>query len=222
MNIIAIVPVRKGSKRVPLKNSKPFADTTLLDIRLTMLKQITGISGIVVNTDCEGCVEIAESHGVEVFHRDPYYAGEISNDLFFKNVAETCPAEFMLYSEVTQPLLRLSTLQTAVDKFRTEYPNIDSIMSVSPEKKFLWQDGKSLNYDSNQTPRSQTLPNIVSINWAVCITRTAHMAATSNLVGAKPYFPVLSKIESVDIDDEEDFMIAELLYKKLGMDWVLS
>ena len=43
MNIIAMVPVRKGSKRVPSKNSKPFADTTLLDIRLTMLKQLKGL-----------------------------------------------------------------------------------------------------------------------------------------------------------------------------------
>jgi CMP-N-acetylneuraminic acid synthetase len=222
MNIIAMVPVRKGSKRVPSKNSKPFADTTLLDIRLTMLKQVNGLSDIIVSTDCDRCIEIAESHGVQIHHRDPYYAGEISNDLFYKNLAEACPAEFMINSEVVQPLLKLSTLQAAVDKIKTDYPNIDSVVSVSPEKKFLWQDGKSLNYDSNKTPRSQELPNIVSLNWAVGIIKTELFAATGNIVGNKPYFTVLSKIESIDIDDEEDFMVAELLYKKLGMDWVLQ
>jgi CMP-N-acetylneuraminic acid synthetase len=221
MNIVAMVPVRKGSKRVPSKNSKLFADTTLLDIRLNVLKQVKGLSDIIVSTDCDKCVEIATSHGVTIINRDPYYAGDISNEIFLKNLASSCPSEHMLYSTVTSPLLKVSTLESAIDTFIKNCPSIDSMISVNHEKKHMWKDGKSFNYDSTQsTPRSQDLPNIVSLNFAVSLIKTDVLLRTGSLVGDNPLFFEISKIESTDIDEEEDFMIAELLFKRLGMDWV--
>jgi CMP-N-acetylneuraminic acid synthetase len=222
MKLIAMVPVRKGSQRVKSKNTKDFGGTTLLDLKLEVLKTLHNLDGIYVSTDCEICMEIADKQGIPVMKRDPYYtSSDVSNDLFWKHLAEQTPGDAMMMSNVTSPLLKASTLQNAINKFKTD-TSIDSIMSVSSEKKFLWQDGKSINYDSNHTPRSQTLPNIVSLNFAVSINRTENIINTRSLIGQRPYFPILDKIESIDIDDEEDFVIAELLYNKLGMDWILQ
>ena len=72
-NVVAMVPVRAGSVRVKDKNSRAFGDLTLLDVKLTVLKEVDGISSIIVSTDCEICTDIAHRHGVEVVKRTSEY-----------------------------------------------------------------------------------------------------------------------------------------------------
>jgi CMP-N-acetylneuraminic acid synthetase len=220
MKITAMVPVRKGSQRVKSKNSKSFSDTSLIDIRLNLLKNVNGLDQIIVSTDCEECTSIAKSHNIEVIARDPYYAGDIPNNEFLKNLAESCPGDAMMYSVVTNPFLRKSTIEKNLNLFRQG--GMDSIMSVSLEKKFLWLDGKPINYEATRAPRSQLLPEIVSLNFAMSIIETKKMIEKENLIGDNPLLITLDKIQSIDIDDEEDFMIAETLYEKLGFDWILQ
>ena len=74
-NVIAMVPVRAGSTRVPNKNIRPFADTSLLELKLRLLKNVQGISEIVVSTDCDKSAEIAIKVGVKVQWRDKFHAG---------------------------------------------------------------------------------------------------------------------------------------------------
>lgn len=220
MKIVAMVPVRKGSQRVKSKNSKPFAGTTLLDIRLNLLKQVKGLDDIIVSTDCENCKSIARAQGITVMERDPYYAGDIPNNEFLKNLAENCPGDAMMYSTVTSPFLRKSTIEKNLNLFRQG--GMDSIMSISLEKKFLWLDGKPINYEANKAPRSQLLPEIVSLNFAMSIIDTKVMIEKEQLLGDNPLLITLDKIQSTDIDDEDDFFIAETLFNKLGIDWVMS
>ena len=52
-DIIAVIPVRKGSVRVPNKNTRPFGNTTLLELKINILKRTKYLRNIVVNTDCE-------------------------------------------------------------------------------------------------------------------------------------------------------------------------
>ena len=65
-NVIAMVPVRAGSTRVPDKNIRPFADTNLLQLKLEMLKKVEGIDQIVVSTDCRISADIAHKEGATV------------------------------------------------------------------------------------------------------------------------------------------------------------
>ena len=98
----------------------------------------------------------------------------------------------------------------------------DSINSVSTEKKFLWKNGKPINYDINLTPKSQDLPDIVSLNFAITITQKQSMMNRKNVVGYNPTFFELDKVESIDIDDIIDFKVAELMYKELGRNWLMK
>lgn len=221
MKIAALIPVRKGSQRVISKNSRPFANSTLLDIRLTVLKEVKGLDHIVVNTDCEICKNIAISHGAEIIERDPYYAtGTVPNHEVLKYLAETCPGDTMFWSMVTSPLLKRSTIEKSLERFRKG--DIDSMISVSPEKKFLLLDNKPINFDPNSFPNSQSLPDITSLNFSMSITKRDIVIEKKFYVGNSPLFTLLDKIQSIDIDDEDDFMIAEALFNKLGMDWVLK
>ena len=219
-NVIAMVPVRAGSTRVTNKNTRPFGDTNLLQLKLKLLKKVDGITQIVVSTDCEMSADVARKEGATVQWRNEYYAGSsVNNDQHWLHIAETTPGDIVFLAQVTSPLLRVSSMQAALNSFLS-LDTHDSINSVSAEKKFLWKDEKPINYDINVTPKSQDLPDIVSLNFAITIISRQTMIERKNVVGFKPMFIVLDKVESIDVDDLIDFKIAELMYLELGTEWL--
>lgn len=220
--IIAMVPVRKGSQRVISKNTRDFGDTNLLELKLNVLKKVKGIDEIIVTTDCEKCMKIAEKNGVRIHKRDEFHSGSVvTNDQHWYHIAEITPGDIVFMAQVTSPMVKVSTYQKAIDRILVD-DGIDSIVSVSPEKKFLWENNKPINYDINTTPKSQDLPNIFSLNFAISMIYKDAMLNRKNVVGNKPYFLYLDKIESVDIDDNFDFEFAEYLYKKLTKTWIFE
>ena len=220
--VIAMVPVRSGSTRVPNKNVRPFGDTNLLQLKLRLLKKLLGIADIIVSTDCEISADIAHKNDVKVQWRNKYYASsKITNDQHWHHIAQTTPGEVVFLAQVTSPLLKLSSMQEALNSFLSS-DKYDSINSVSDEKKFLWKNGKPINYEINKTPKSQDLPDIVSLNFAITIMQRHKMIEKKNVVGSKPYFFNLDKVESLDVDDFTDFKIAELMYQERGIEWLMN
>lgn len=221
--ITAVVPVRKGSQRVISKNTRPFSDTTLLDLKLEVLKKVKSIDKIIVNTDCEVSIEIAKKHNVNIFKREDYFASSnVTNDQHWKHIAEVTDTNILIMAQTTSPLIKISTYEKAIENYLENINKFDSLNSVSDEKKFLWQNNSPINYDISKTPKSQDLPNIVSLNFAITIINKELMYNRGNVIGEKPSFITLDKIESVDIDDTLDFEFAEFLYKKLGFKYLLS
>ncbi|WP_103618691.1 cytidylyltransferase domain-containing protein [Campylobacter concisus] len=220
--IVAIVPVRKGSQRVVSKNTRDFAETNLLKLKLDILRQLEGIDEIIVSTDCEKCTRIAQENNIKVHIRDNFHSGStVTNDEHWYHIADITPGDIVFMAQVTSPMVKVSTYQKAINKI-IEDESIDSIVSVSEEKKFLWKDNKPINYDISRTPKSQDLPNIFSLNFAISIIDKDVMMKKRNVVGDKPYFLYLNKVESVDIDDIFDFEFAEFLYKKYTKEWLLT
>ena len=158
----ALVAVRSGSVRVANKNIRPFADSTLLDIKLGQLKRIPMLDGIVVNSNDDTMLDIARSHGVETVKRDPYFASnEVSMSDVYKNMAENVDAEDIAYINVTNPLLTDETIIAAIEEYRKirEEGIYDSINSAHLIKEFLFKDNMPINYDLKCQPRSQDLPD---------------------------------------------------------------
>ena len=221
-NIIAMVPVRAGSTRVPNKNTRKFANTNLLELKLKVLKNVSGITQIIVSTDCDIAAEIAHKQSIKVQRRSKYYAGsDVTNDQHWLHIAKTTPGDIVFLAQVTSPLLRVSSIQKALNTFLNSGSN-DSLNSVSVEKKFLWKDMNPINYDINVTPKSQDLPNIVSLNFAITIIHKQAMIKRKNVIGYRPSFFELDKVEALDIDDLVDFKIAELMYQELGNKWLMN
>jgi len=221
-NVIAMVPVRAGSTRVPDKNTRSFGDTNLLQLKLSLLKKVEGIKQIIVSTDCQVSADIANKEGVNVQWRNEYFAGSsVTNDQHWHHIADTTPGNTIFLAQVTSPLLRVSSMQAALNSYLSLDKN-DSINSVSTEKKFLWQNGSPINYDIGVTPKSQDLPEIVSLNFAITIISRQIMMEGKNVVGQAPKFFELDKVESIDVDDFIDFKIAELLYEERGVEWLMQ
>ena len=117
--LTAIVPVRQGSQRIKNKNFKDFAGKNLLRIKLEVLKRIDIIDSIVVNTDSEEALSMADEFEVEKFRREGYYASsECNNSDFFENLAENTDADFIMYSPCTAPLIKEETYYDFISRFR--------------------------------------------------------------------------------------------------------
>jgi CMP-N,N'-diacetyllegionaminic acid synthase len=219
--IVAVVPVRGGSQRVPQKNTRPFSGTTLLGLKLEVLTGVSGLDDIIVTTDSDECMTIARTFGVTVHERDSYFAGsQVTNDQHWQHIAKITPGDIVFMTQVTSPLVRRSTHEKALQKYLESFGQFDSLNSVTMEKKFLWRDGVALNYSADKTPKSQDLPEIVSLNFAITIINRDTMMRRCNVVGDHPQFLALDKVESIDIDDETDFKVAEVLFQKVGIDWL--
>ena len=211
MKLTAIIPVRAGSQRVKNKNIKPFANTTLLDIKIETLKKVQGIDDIIVSSDSQEMLKIAKEHDVNVHVRDKYFASnEVNNSDFMQNLSTIVDEGHIMYSPCTSPLLSSETITEIVSKYKNN--NLRNIVTVTTQKHHMWLNGKPLNYDPSNAPNSQDLPDIYSINYGCCILSKDDLYKHKNVV-VEPTFHITNEIESIDIDTEFDFIIAEFVYR---------
>jgi CMP-N,N'-diacetyllegionaminic acid synthase len=210
--ITAVVAVRAGSQRVPNKNSRLFGDTNLLRLKLDILKQVSNIDRIIVNTDSNYMLDIAQECGVEAFRRDSYYASSaVSNSEFHKHIAEVTDSNIIMLAPVCSPFVTVKTHERAIDQFKQS--NNDSLTSVSSVKNHLLLNGSPINYTFDNVKNSQDLPDIVKLTYGITLVDRKLMLSERRVVGWRPKFIHLNEWESVDIDTEFDFQIAEQIYK---------
>ena len=214
--VTALVPIRANSQRIKDKGIRPFADSTLLDNKISSLLK-TKVNNIVVSSDCEKILDRARSYGVKIHKREKYYASsECSGSDFFKNLAETVEGDYFLYSPPTSPFVKPETIDKAIKMFFSMNQDKDSLASVFPLKHHMWLDNKPLNYKLENSPNSQDLPDIFKITYGINLISKENMIKYSNVVGRNPKFLILEEIEAVDVDTIMDFWFAEYLYRKMN------
>ena len=215
MKIKALVAVRSGSQRVVNKNIRPFAGSSLLEIKLNQLKRISNIDGIVVNSNDDKMLEIASNMGCEVVKRDEYYASnQVSMSEVYRNMAENVNADVIAYINATNPLLNDKTIVQAIENYKKNISQYDSLNSAHLIKEFLFKENLPINYDLRHQPRSQDLPDISALNSAIYIISREKMIECKNVVGYKPNIYIIDEVEATDIDNPIDFDFAEFVYKR--------
>lgn len=214
MKIKALVAVRSGSMRVQNKNLRPFAGSSLLEVKLEQLKRIKGLDGIIVNSNDDTMLDIAKRMDCETVKRDPYYASnEVSMSDVYKNMAENCDCDVIAYINVTNPLLKDETIEKAIEEYKN-MKDYDSLNSAHLVKEFMFLDNKPVNYDLKHQPRSQDLPDYYALNFAINIISREKMISCKNVVGEKPWIYGIDEIEATDIDNPIDFEFSEFVFKK--------
>ncbi|MCF0126152.1 MAG: cytidylyltransferase [Clostridia bacterium] len=215
MKVKALVAVRSGSQRVQNKNIRPFAGSTLLEIKLAQLKRIKNLEGIIVNSNDDRMLKIASEMGCEAIKREEYYASnEVTMSEVYKNMAENFNGDIIVYANVTNPLLKDETIEKAIDTYLIKSEDYDSLNSAHLIKEFMFKDNCPINYDLQKQPRSQDLPDIYALNFAINIIERERMIECMNVVGQKPYIWGIDEMEATDIDNPIDFEFAEYVYKK--------
>lgn len=212
--ITAVIPIRKGSQRVPDKNFKEFYNgKSLLEIKIEDLLNVQLIDNIIVNTDSDEAIDIAKKYGISYFKREPFYASsQCTQSDFFKNLAETTDSDIIIHTPCTSPLIKVSTMYDAINRFMIS--DNDSCNAVGIVKEYLWLNNNPLNYEivNNNVPNSQDLPDVLKLTFGFNILSKKLMIERSNVVGKNPLFYIVDEIEETDIDTQLDFDFAKFLY----------
>ena len=211
--ITAVVAVRKGWQRIPNKNIVPFGSSNLLEMKLQLLKKVSNIDEIIVNSDCDEMLAIGEKYECLTHKREKYFASsKVNNSDFHNHIAASTDTDYIFLAPVCSPFVSVESHEKAIDMFLNS--NHDSLTSVDIIKNHLWMNGKPLNYDLNNIPNSQNLPNVERLNYGISIISKKSMLKNRSLIGDNPRFYELDHFESVDVDTPFDFFIAEQIYEK--------
>ncbi|MDE6138496.1 MAG: acylneuraminate cytidylyltransferase family protein [Candidatus Gastranaerophilales bacterium] len=216
--IKVLIPVRSGSVRVKNKNIKPFAGSNLLTLKIEQMKRIKGIDGVIVNSNSDEMLELAASLGAEAVKRDEYFASStVCMNEVYKNMAENSDCDTIIFADATNPLIKDETIEHCIKAYFENLEKYDSLTTVNEIKQFMWQDGKPINYDAANKPKSQDLPDIVALNHAISIIPRKLMIEKMDIIGYKPNLFKIDSVEATDIDNEIDFEFAEFMYSKYRM-----
>lgn len=231
--VVAFVPCRKGSQRVKQKNIRKFADIEggLTRIKLQQLVNCERIDKIVVSTDDEKVINICEkvlkgaSKPYEIDIRPKELAtSETSTDELIQYVGRIIPEGDVLWTHVTSPFINSGIYTDAINVYQKlkEENKADSLLTVTKHQKYFWdRNGKTINYNRSveKWPRTQTMAPIYEINSGIFLCDSKIYRELSDRVGSRPYLYELNGWRSIDVDWEEDFELAQIIWlKKMDSD----
>jgi len=220
MKISFIVPVKSKSSRVPGKNTRPFADTTLLDIKLKTLVELNLTDEIIVSSDSDDILQKAGKYKNVVAHkRDDYYCrDETPYSEVCKHIIEQAHYDIIYWVHITTPLISAETYRNAWAEFsQMDKEKFDSIIGMKKLQTHIWtKDSKPLNYTTEKHVYSQFLEPLYIINNSLFITPKDVALKRQFNYGFKPKIFEVPEKESIDIDHEDEFEFAEFLYRKIN------
>lgn len=215
--IVAIVPMRHASERVPGKNYRKFAGKPLYHHIVATLLSCPEVADVVIDTDSDLIIEDAKKAFPKVVLclRPDHLRNEMTpmNDVLL-NTVKLIEADFYLQTHSTNPLLRSSSISGAINALMSQLSDHDSLFSVTRLQTRLWTSGtKPLNHDQSVLLRTQDLDPVFEENSCIYLFSRASLEKHKNRIGLRPLMYEIDKLESQDIDTEEDFTLAETLYK---------
>lgn len=216
-NVAAIVPIRHESKRIPGKNYRSFCDKPLYSYIIETLLNCNNINTVYVDTDSPIIIKNIRLNfpKVTLINRPHHLTHSITpmNEVLLNDV-KTIKADFYLQTHTTNPLLESETIDTSIDYFLDNYPTFDSLFSVTRLQTRLWDNlTRPINHNSNILLRTQDLPPVYEENSCIYIFTQKILENKHNRIGERPLMFEINSLESTDIDEENDFLIAESLYK---------
>ena len=221
MRVVALLPMKGNSERVPNKNLKDFSGKPLYHRILNTLLKSKHISEIVVNTDGIRIKEdlLKNYPGKVVIHDRP---NDIIGDFVSMNKIigydiGKVEADLYIQTHSTNPLLQTETLDNAIEEMMDNKGAYDSMFSVTKVQTRLYdEEGKPSNHDPQKLIRTQDLPPLFEENSSFYLfTRESFKASGGKRIGIKAQMFEMDKVEAIDIDQIQDFIIAESIYKLL-------
>jgi len=217
MRVAVLLPMKAHSERVPNKNMRNFCGKPLYHAIVNTLLGLEVIDKIVINTDSVTIKKDAMSNfnNVQLINRPAEICGDYvsMNDIISYDIDQV-HADYYLQTHSTNPLLKGDTIKRAIDYLLANADRHDSLFSVTRyQSRFFWKNGSPLNHDPGELIRTQDLEPIYEENSCLYIfSRESFRAAGNKRIGLKPLMFEIDKMEAIDIDEEEDFLLAERLY----------
>lgn len=218
MKLAALVPMRHHSQRVPGKNYRPLAGKPLFHYILETLLAVPEIETVMVDTDSEPVMDGVRRRfpTVQLIQRPQHLLADDvpMNEILLHDTAQV-QADFYLQTHSTNPLLKPETISQAIQLLFTNYPNHDSLFSVTRlQTRLYFQDGQAINHNPLELKQTQDLPPVYEENSCLYLFTRANLERKKHRIGDQPLMFEISKDEAWDIDEELDFEITDFLMKR--------
>ncbi len=217
MKVVAVVPMKLNNSRLPQKNTMPFTNgEPLCHYILSTLLTVEGIDEVYVYCSNPNIRDFIPD-GVKYLQRsDALDQNSTSMTEVLLNFAKDVSADIYVLTHTTAPFISKQSLEQGLQKVISG--KNDSAFSAKKIQEFLWRDDKPFNYALDNIPRTQDLPPLYAETCGFYIYRSNIITNFHRRIGFKPYIVEVGEIESIDIDEAEDFEIADAIYnfKMLG------
>lgn len=207
--VISVVPIKLNNERLANKNIRFLGDKPLMQYIQSTLTQIPLIDKrFVYCSNSKICDYLMD--GVIYLPRPVYLDEKKTNfSQIFEAFYAEIEADIYVYAHATAPFVQSNTIIDCIEKVLSG--DYDSAFTAIRIQDFLWKDGKALNFDTENIPRSQDLDVIYRETNGVYVFRREVFGQYHRRVGVHPYIKEVGYREAVDINTSEDFEYAEKL-----------
>jgi CMP-N-acetylneuraminic acid synthetase len=220
--VVALLPMKANSERVLGKNFRAFNGKPLFRWILSALLDLEEIDTIVINTDARRILAdngLVDGERFLIRDRKPELCGDmVSMNLILADDLASVAADTYVMTHTTNPLLSAATIRAALGRYREAKAagRADSLFTVNKfQTRFYRADGSAVNHDPNKLLRTQDLEPWYEENSNLYIFSRESFASTKARVGRRPLMHEIPKTESLDIDDQDGWDMAEALSKHL-------
>ncbi|MDP2167679.1 MAG: acylneuraminate cytidylyltransferase family protein [Thermodesulfovibrionales bacterium] len=222
-NVIAVIPARGGSQRIPRKNLLPLSGKPLIAHSIEHAKSSRSVSRVLVSTDDGEIAEISRQYGAEVIMRPPELAvatatseSAIQHVLGLLQKQEGYQPDIIVFLQCTSPVREPDDIDNAVRLFIES--GADSLFSVCRWNKFIWRRKgdkvESVNYDYKNRWREQDFPEQFMENGSIYVFKPNVLVELNNRLGGKIEVYEMDFLSSFQIDSPEDIEVCEWILKR--------
>ena len=219
---VAYIPARLASERVPRKNLRLLGADPLVSYVSKAALRARLIDRVFVNTESTDIAAVAKAIGVEVYLRAAgLAAGPVATDQILYDFAKAIDCQTLVVINPTAPFLKPETIDLVLSKFR-DSPSDTTLFTTTALRKHFVMDGRPCNFSFfERSPRTQDLPMLEYINFIMFVVPRAKVISQYERNGYCLYVPPLgfypmSGIECLDIDEEDDFVLAQAVQSALN------
>ena len=218
--VTAFIPVRGGSKSIPLKNIREFCGKPLVYWNISALQAAGLVDKIVVATDSDDIEATVRSFGfdkVEIYRRSAENASDTASTesvmLEYIEAANLSEETVFMLVQATSPLTQTIHFQEALQLYSEG--NYDSLLTCVVNKRFFWnKNGTPRNYDYMNRPRRQNFDGELMENGAFYINTVKNILQSGNRLSGKIGIYEMPEYTAIEIDEPDDWTMLENLMRK--------
>lgn len=215
MKVVALVPIKLNSQRLPHKNILPIAGHPLCWHLCNSLVKAKGIDEVYVYCSDEAVTDYLPE-GAIFKKRDKALDGDLVKGFdIYRSFINEVDADVYVLAHTTSPFIKVSSIENALSHILSG--ECDSAFSAERIQTFAWYQGKPINYDLNDVPRTQDMEPIWVETSAFFMFKKEIFTVHNRRIGFKPFIQEVSGIEAVDIDEPKDYELACKLAEAEGI-----
>lgn len=215
MKVVAFIPIKFGSRRIPGKNTKRLYDgTPLMHLIQRTCLESKRIEETYIYCSNDSVKEYVIP-GITYLKRPEYLDGDLihAKELIGEFV-KTIDADIYIMTHSTAPFAKAETIDECIEKVSSG--KYDSAFCAENIKTCMWRDGRPINYDLDATfTGTQYLPDIYAETSIAYVFTKETFKKLGRRIGNKPFIKEVDKIEGMDIDWPDEFEIADAIYRKM-------